>query len=279
MKKPILTFLFLFILYVTIGMLAPFYRMRAVSTAYLTALDTSSFYGRHDINGPDRAGIIETNQDALDVRLAMIQDAQEEIIITTFDIRSGPHIYGKEPYVWEQLHQLMLQAKERVVIHTPYLVCSPEMYDGLTDIAARVPQTEIMVNSIGTGDNVCAFSDYRLSRPDILATGITLFEYMGASSTHGKSLTIDRDIAVIGSYNFDNRSTYVDTETMFVIHSEAVNHQLDGHMNTLKQQTLQVNPDGSYKASDDVTASQLPLSKNVLIRLLSVLIPPFRFLI
>ena len=49
---------------------------------------------------------------------------------------------------------------------------------------------------------------------------------MGKHSTHGKSIVIDDDIAVVGSYNFDCRSTYVDTETMLVVQGKEITKQL-----------------------------------------------------
>ena len=63
----------------------------------------------------------------------------------------------------------------------------------------------------------------RLSKEPIkdFRTGVSLYEYMGRHSTHGKSLIIDDDIAVV-VYNFDCRSTYVDTETMLVVQGKEI---------------------------------------------------------
>lgn len=194
-------------------------------------------------------------------------------------IHNPTHIYGKEPYVFEELRQLMLQAKERVIIHTPYVVCSDAMYEGFSEISEAVPDSRMIVNSIASGDNVCASSDYLRNRKDVLATGFRLYEYMGVHSTHGKSLVVDDNISVIGSYNFDNRSTYVDTETMLVIDSKELNAQLTEKFEDLKEGSLEVGPDEKYIEKEGVTPSVMDGNKSAAIKLLSVLIQGFRYLI
>ena len=84
----------------------------------------------------------------------------------------------KEPVVFETLKQLMLQAKNQVIIHTPYAVFSKEMYEGITQVKQQVPDTTMILNSIASGDNICASADYRKNRSKILDTGISLYEYM-----------------------------------------------------------------------------------------------------
>lgn len=70
-------------------------------------------------------------------------------------------IYGKEPVVFETLKQLMLQAKSKVIIHTPYAVFSKEMYEGIAQVKQQVPNTTMILNSIASGDNICASADYQ----------------------------------------------------------------------------------------------------------------------
>ena len=115
----------------------------------------------------------------------------------------------------------------------------------------------MILNSIASGDNICASADYRKNRSKILDTGISLYEYMGKHSTHGKSLVIDDDIAVVGSYNFDCRSTYVDTETMLVVQGKEITKQLEEDFDGLKNESLKVNKDGSYQSGKNVTESTM----------------------
>ena len=187
-------------------------------------------------------------------------------------------IYGKEPIVFETLKQLMLQANQKVFIHTPYAVFSKEMYEGISQVKEQVPDTTMILNSIASGDNICASADYKKNRSEILDTGISLYEYMGRHSTHGKSLIIDDDIAIVGSYNLDCRSTYVDTETMLVVHGQEITKQLEEDFNGLKKRSLQVKKDGSYQKNKNVKESTIDGRKQGMIKVLSYIIQAFRYL-
>lgn len=194
-------------------------------------------------------------------------------------IHNPTHIYGKEPYVFAQLTELMKRAEKNVFLHTPYIVCSEDMYQGLTEVADLVPEFTLLINSIASGDNVCASADYMREKQKVQKIGADLFEFMGEHSTHGKSVAIDDDLSVIGSYNFDNRSTYVDTETMVVIHSPELNAQLREKFEALKEQSLEVAEDGGYVPREGVRENQMPTAKQAMIRALSVVIRLVRYLV
>ena len=194
-------------------------------------------------------------------------------------IHNPTHILAKEPYVWEQLQSLMSDAKEKVVIQTPYAVFSDDMYKGLSEITEKIPDTQMLINSIASGDNICASSDYIKNKSKILDTGVNLYEYMGKYSFHGKSLTIDQDLSVIGSYNFDNRSTYVDTETMLVIQSEEINKELNSYFDSFREGSLKVKTEKEYEENEEVKEKKINEKKEKKIQLLSFVIGGFRYLI
>ena len=82
---------------------------------------------------------------------------------------------------------------------------------------------------------------------NILSTGINIWEYEGGYSYHGKSILIDDDLSVIGSFNMDMRSTYLDTELMLVIRSKEINKQLEEGMMEYERVSRQVLEDGTYR--------------------------------
>lgn len=143
------------------------------------------------------------------------------------------------------MQDLMRHADERIYIHTPYAVFSKDMYDDMTAIAEQTDDFTMLVNSTAVGDNVMASSDYTHNRNNIIQTGVTLYEFYGDHSSHGKSILIDDDLSIIGSYNLDMRSTYVDTETMLVLHSPQLNQQLEEHLQTLEKDSLLIASDGA----------------------------------
>ena len=167
----------------------------------------------------------------------------EKIALVSNPIHTDP----KEPVVWYQLGELMKNAKERVKIHTPYIICNDMMYNTWKEIAERVPDFSIMTNSVANNGNPFGSADYARNRNRILNTGIDIWEYEGGYSYHGKSILIDDDLSVIGSFNMDMRSTYLDTELMLVIRSKEINKQLEEGMMEYERVSRQVLEDGTYR--------------------------------
>ena len=156
------------------------------------------------------------------------------------------HTASKEPVVWYQLGELMKSAKNRVKIHTPYIICNDMMYNTWEEIAENVPNFSIMTNSVANNGNPFGSADYAKNRNKILNTGIDIWEYEGGYSYHGKSILIDDDLSVIGSFNMDMRSTYLDTELMLVIRSKEINKQLEEGMMEYEKVSRQALEDGTY---------------------------------
>ena len=181
--------------------------------------------------------------------------------------------------MWAGLTALMRQAQERVWIQTPYLVLNSRMRDDLAQAAALPPDMQIITNSRAGGNNIVASSDAVFHRPMVTKMQLALYEFQGNASMHTKTMLIDHDISVFGSFNFDMRSAYSDTELMLVIHSEEINRQLELHMREMRAQSLRVEADGSYAQEDGVEALVTPWGKNLLILLASPLISLVRFLV
>jgi putative cardiolipin synthase len=166
------------------------------------------------------------------------------------------------------LVELVKGAKESVVIQTPYLVTTPLSQDLFRDAVARGVRVRILTNSLSVTDNVMAFSGYRRSRKDLLRTGVEVYElkpdadvqasimngplrfrFTTKLAVHAKSMVIDGEIAVVGSFNLDPRSANLNTEVLTVLHSvplaRTLKHKIETEMQGVNawQTTLQDNPD------------------------------------
>lgn len=187
-------------------------------------------------------------------------------------------IYAKEPVVFYTLTELMKKAQETVNIHSPYAVFNDYMYETMAQVTEKVP-VSMMVNSVENGDNFFASSDYPMHRREILQTGVQLLEYDGGTSYHGKSLVIDHKLCAVGSYNFDLRSTYLDTELMLVIESPKLSRQLEAYMMQFEKDCRQVLPDGSFYFPEHIKAAPVPLWKRAAWKVTGFFMQPFRFLL
>lgn len=189
------------------------------------------------------------------------------------------HIMTKEPYVWFELSELMKHATKRVYIQTPYAVLNRDMYADLTKINKKVPEVKLLLNSRAVGDNFVASSDYTFNKSKIIKTGVSIYEFQGKYSMHNKSILIDYDISVIGSYNLDMRSTYLDTEVMLVVHGTEFQQQLEHYIKAMEDQSLPVLADGGYAKNKNVEAVSLSTEKKILFSISSVVFQLFRYLI
>lgn len=133
-------------------------------------------------------------------------------------------LYSKEPTVFYSLTQLIKNSKE-AIIHTPYVIANEMMYDSFKDMCKDSDVT-LMTNSVLNNGNVFGAVDFALNKEKVLNTGLNVLEYNGGKSYHGKSIVIDDDISIIGSFNMDIKSVYQDSELMLVINSKEVNKEL-----------------------------------------------------
>ncbi len=190
-------------------------------------------------------------------------------------VSNPTNVGAKEPVAFNTLCALMERANKDVVIHSPYCVLNAGMRERLSQIAAKVPVT-LMINAVENGANLVASSDYLRHRGEVLSTGMTVLEYAGGDSYHGKSLAIDDDLSVIGSFNLDLRSTFVDTELMLVIRGEEVNALLRGHMEALHADCRRVIDEDSAEVPDGLDIPPLPAAKRVALAVLGLVMQAIR---
>lgn len=186
-------------------------------------------------------------------------------------------LYSKEPQVFWGLCQLMANAEEKVVIHTPYIIFNDMMYESFRKICDSGVDITLMTNSSTNNGNAFGAVDYILNKSKILNTGIKILEYTGGISYHGKSITIDDRLSIVGSFNMDMKSAYQDTELMLVIDSPELNEQLTGIFNEYhKDAAPALVYDGEL---DDLYASDSRLKKKLLFRFIHLFDPWLRFLL
>lgn len=183
----------------------------------------------------------------------------------------------KEPVVWHKLMSLIGSAKESVKLHTPYIICNDMMYDTIKDAAAGKEVT-VMTNSVANNGNSFGAADLEKNRDRMLDTGVTLLEYDGGVSYHGKSMVIDDDISVVGSFNMDMRSAYLDTELMLVIKSDELNAQLRTIMSEYEKSAVTALPDGSYDNPNNVVPQEITTKRKVRKNIIKTLFYWARFL-
>ncbi len=129
--------------------------------------------------------------------------------------------YGRKerPWMAEQVHALLNQAKQEVQLITPYFVPGAEGLEVLNGLLGRGVKVSLLTNALAASDKVFVHGAYRRYRGPLLSRGAQLFEFSPPARNrrqrdvlHSKVFLIDRQQAIVGSLNFDMRSAHTNSE-------------------------------------------------------------------
>jgi putative cardiolipin synthase len=148
---------------------------------------------------------------------------------------------------------LMRQAREEVLIISPYFVPGEQMMKVFGELRGRGVRVRVLTNSLASNDAPAAHAGYARYRKDLLKMGVELHEMrsdpasagglagsgagrsggfgsgVGGSksgtsraSLHSKAVILDRRLSIIGSMNLDLRSQIQNSEVALLIRGRAV---------------------------------------------------------
>lgn len=184
----------------------------------------------------------------------------------------------KEPQLWYRLKNKMMKA-ESVRIQTPYIVCNRQLYEDLDAIAEPGCRVEIMTNAVENGANPFGCSDYLNSRGKILKTGTEVYEQHSDESAHTKTILVDDHWSMVGSFNLDMRSTYLNSELMLAIDCPELNARLQQAFDAGADQSRHVMPDGSETLGENCVPKTMGIGKKVLYTVMRLATLPVRHLL
>lgn len=185
---------------------------------------------------------------------------------------------NKAPELWYSLYQYMRQGKD-VIIQTPYIICSKDMYEEISGLCGNGTRLRIITNAVENGANPWGCTDYLNQKNEILDTGAEVYEVFSDQSLHTKTILIDDNISVVGSYNLDIRSTYLDTEMMLVIDSQALNEYLRENAQEQMELSRHVLPDGTEDYGKNYSEIEMSFGKKCFYVILRAVVYPFRYLL
>lgn len=192
-------------------------------------------------------------------------------------IQNGVKAGQKEPLILACIEGLMAKGKD-IIVQTPYIVCDGRMY-GLLENVSKSADVSIILNAVEKGSNPWGCTDYLNNKEKIAGTGVTVYELMNEQAVHTKTILIDDNISIVGSYNFDMRSTYLDTELMLVVDCKELNAHIRQMCASYIEKSVEVMPDGTETAGPEYEPKELTWKKKVFYGFLRVIIRPFRHLL
>ncbi|MBS0023058.1 cardiolipin synthase [Microbacterium paraoxydans] len=113
---------------------------------------------------------------------------------------------------------LLYAAKKQIMIVSPYFVPDEALLLAVTAAVDRGVQVELFVSE--EGDQAMVYHAQRSYYEVLLRAGVRIWMYRKPYILHTKSLTIDDEVAVIGSSNMDMRSFGLNLEVSMLVRGE-----------------------------------------------------------
>ena len=192
-------------------------------------------------------------------------------------INNGIEAGRKTPQVLQTI-QYLTENADHVIIQTPYVICNGYMYDVLQGISDHA-KLQIVLNAVEKGSNPWGCTDYLNQKKKILETGADVYELMNDYPVHTKAVLINDRLSVVGSYNLDMRSTYLDTELMLVIDSEKLSQQIHETESDYMEKSKEVLANGQETEGAKYQGKVLNRKKKLYYGVLRIIIRPLRQLL
>lgn len=162
-----------------------------------------------------------------------------------------------------RLLRMGLDAREEVLIASPYFVPGQTGTDLLAQLSKRGVRVRVLTNSLAANDVAIVHAGYARYRLPLLLAGVELNELKprkevpgvrivttkGSSraSLHSKAMVVDREQAYIGSMNLDPRSALLNTEAGLIIREPELAGQvarfIEAGMNREQSYLVKIDPD------------------------------------
>ena len=135
------------------------------------------------------------------------------------------------------LFEVVESAESEVLIESAYLILADDQLMKLDTIGSPDVKVAALTNSLATNDLVTNHSGYVRWRREMLEHGMELYELRpdapacqrwvetapacsnGAVSLHSKAVVVDSETLFVGSFNVNQRSMYLNGETVLIIQS------------------------------------------------------------
>lgn len=121
------------------------------------------------------------------------------------------------PYGYVTMLSLIRGARRSITIANSYFVPPRRLRKHLKAAAQRGVKVTVLTNSLGSTDAWWMYYASLNYYKELIGAGIEVRQYRGDETMHAKTMLVDDEVAIIGSYNLDPRSAASNSESMLVI--------------------------------------------------------------
>ena len=191
-------------------------------------------------------------------------------------------IYGtkKEPVIAFNFFMMAMNSN-RIIMQSPYFIFTNRNLEYVRQVANHADEFVLFTDSKATNDYGFGFVGYRANRRNLVRTGLTIYErqYVDNHSFHHKTYLFGDRLTAIGSFNMDERSARISTETMLVIDSPEIFDIVYAYITANREISLQVGFDNRLILCGTIEPAHVSWGKRAYYHMMGFLLKPFRFLL
>ena len=136
---------------------------------------------------------------------------------------------------------LLYAAERKIIIVSPYFVPDEALLLAITTACQRGIHVELFVSE--EGDQALVYHAQRSYYEALLRAGVKIWMYQRPYILHSKSMTIDDEVAIIGSSNMDMRSFGLNMEISMLVRGEEFVTELRGVEDTYRSLSRELTSD------------------------------------
>lgn len=177
----------------------------------------------------------------------------------------------REEWLPMKLGRVIHRAERRVEMMSPYFVPGKPGMEQIAALRAKGVEVAMLTNALANTDHSVVHGAYRRYRTPLLANGTEIYEYAptdrGARRgrmLHAKTFLIDNRVGFVGSFNYDLRSAFLNTEIGVIFEApELVEELLTFHAEAMSpRNAFRLSLHGRWirwdQTLDDTAQSDLP---------------------
>ena len=130
------------------------------------------------------------------------------------------------------LREVVMVAERELIVLSPYFVPTASLLEGFRILRDRGVEIYVITNSLAANNHAAVHAGYAPWREELLAIGVHLFEVRAdaqatgvdrsgmaesGGTLHTKAFIVDRESFFLGSFNWDPRSAYINTEMGLIL--------------------------------------------------------------
>lgn len=154
---------------------------------------------------------------------ALHADPDLRLVADPPDKALGHH---REQWLPQELLPVLRGARHSLRILTPYCVPGQQGLAELLALRQRGVQVEVITNALSMADNLLVHGAWAWYRARLLAAGVRIVEVAPDTHPrrmlHAKALLADGETGFVGSFNFDMRSAFLNTELGVITRNPAL---------------------------------------------------------